>query len=95
MVAQAFLKKKFWLIRHTDFTVNCSLFERSNKRHFSIREAKEMLNKNSNMYSDEEVKKIVDFPQAVAELSVVAFGISKEECGESKLFYINSFLPRK
>jgi hypothetical protein len=36
----------------------------------SVKEAKRMLNRNGNVYLDEEVKKIVDYLYALAELEV-------------------------
>lgn len=50
--------------------MSCTLFEKNYKCCISIAEAKKILRKNSNTYSNEEVKKIVDFLHAFSELSV-------------------------
>lgn len=48
-----------------------TMFENFNPRRISLTEAKRILNRNGNAYSDEEVKKIVDYLYLLAELQVV------------------------
>ncbi len=48
--------------------MDLTIFENLNGRRISPEEAKRILNRNGNAYSDEEVKKIVDFLYALAEL---------------------------
>ena len=45
------------------------MFENFNARRISIKEAKRILNRNGNVYSDEEMKKIVDYLYTLAELA--------------------------
>lgn len=45
------------------------MFENVKARRIDLKEAKRILNINGNMYSDEEVKKIVDFLYDFADLS--------------------------
>ena len=47
-----------------------TMFENFNPRRVSPTEAKRILNRNGNAYSDEEVKKMVDYLYLVAELQV-------------------------
>jgi hypothetical protein len=44
------------------------MFANFNSRRISLKEAKSILNRNANSYSDEEVKMIVDYLYALAEL---------------------------
>ena len=44
------------------------MFENFNPRRVGLEEAKRIFSKNGNAYSDEEVKKIVDYLYALAEL---------------------------
>lgn len=48
--------------------MNLTKFENLNGRRISPEESKRILNRNGNAYSDEEVKKIVDYLYALAEL---------------------------
>ena len=50
--------------------MNLNMFENFNTRRISFKEAKRILNRNGNAYADEEVKKIVDYLYALAELEV-------------------------
>lgn len=46
------------------------MFGNVNASRISLKEAKGILNRNGNAYSDEEVKKIVDYLYVLAELEV-------------------------
>lgn len=50
--------------------MDLTMFENFNARRISRKAAKRILNRNGNAYSDEEVKKIVDYLYALAELEV-------------------------
>lgn len=50
--------------------MDLTMFENLNERRISLKEAKRILNRSGNAYSDEEVKKIVDHLYALAELEV-------------------------
>ena len=50
--------------------MDLTMFENLSARRISLKEAKRILNRNGNAYSDEEVKKIVDHLYALAELEV-------------------------
>lgn len=45
-----------------------TMFENFNARRISLTEAKRILNRSGNAYSDEEVKRVLDYLHAVAEL---------------------------
>jgi hypothetical protein len=50
--------------------MNIAMFTNFRAGRVSLSEAKRILNRNGNTYSDEEVKKIVDYLYALAELEV-------------------------
>lgn len=50
--------------------MDLTMFENFNVRRITLNEARRILNRNENVYSEEEVKKIVDFLYAFAELAV-------------------------
>jgi hypothetical protein len=50
--------------------MNLTMFENLNGRGISPEEAKRILNRNGNAFSDEEVAKIIDFLYDFAEVSV-------------------------
>jgi DNA-directed RNA polymerase subunit F len=47
-----------------------AMFANFNSHSISLKEAKQILNRNGNAYSDEEVKKILEYLHALAELEV-------------------------
>jgi uncharacterized protein YpuA (DUF1002 family) len=59
--------------------MDLTMFENFNARRISFKEAKRILNRNGYAYSDEEVKKIVDYVYALAELDFVHVQNQKQE----------------